>query len=201
MLNCHRLLVALVSTFTVVALAPIAHSQQLSSPERAAMLDRLIAVLPAPNSDPDSERAQRDEAKRRLAAINPGHEAASGAAFDDYADCLGTAMNAAAPLLVRQAADRSLSDADVADFVDFYSGQRYRAYLQLAERRARGERLTADESRVVHVVEESPASRRFTAALGQVSADFPNTPEGQRVMAPCVANLRAQIQASGLNWF
>jgi hypothetical protein len=196
-----RRVTGLLFALAVVLDAPAAHSDQVSTVERAAMLDRLVTVLPAPNSDPHSERAQRDDAKRRLAALNPGREAASSAAFDAYADCLGEAMNTAAPLLVRQAADRSLSDAELADFVEFYSGQRYQVYLQLAERRARGEPLTAGESRVVQGVEESSASRRFSATLGQVSADFVNTPDWQSVMAPCVADLRTHIEANGLQWF
>ena len=188
--------------FLAIALIGLtAQSQPAPTQARAAMLDRFVTVLPRPDSDPNSERAQRDEAKRRLAGLNPGNEAASGEAFDTYADCLKQAMNTAAPILARQAADQSLSDAELADFVEFYSGPRYQAYLRLAERRARDEQLTTDERQAVRAVEEAPASRRFTAALGQTSAGFANSPDGQRVMAPCVAELRARIEANGLHWF
>jgi len=161
------------------------------APEQAALAERLMAAMPV--SDEEAAMAQAAIAERSdIEVAHPDKVAQIAPVYADFATCLRDGVDRGPKEAIRHVA-RGMSPADLTELVDFFSGPDYARFLAASQREEKGETLSADDKKILAIVETPVMTKFFKAMLQYILEKTMNgkAPEDRDCASPKAARLAA----------
>jgi len=188
------MLTRFIAAVLALCLSGAAYAQEARTPERQALLTRLAVALPPSGLSAEEQtetlRQQLAPVARELRTRYPDRAADIDAAIDTYARCMATGIFAAAPGLAVQAADESMSDAELTTFTEFYEGPGHPRFSAIIARINRGEQVSPEERSFVDQLTADPAMLRFATRSQALAQGYLETAPGRALIDTCGADLR-----------
>jgi len=166
---------------------------QPDPPDRADLLTRLQAALPQNEDGGNSANVRTGfaEFEAQMAVVNPGRDTEIASVLNDYADCINQGMREVAPTLAVAAADSSLSNAEIEQLIEFYSGPERERFAALEAQERAGAALGDADATFLARHRNSQAARQFAAAMAETARNFPATDTGRRMIGACTLRMRS----------
>ena len=161
------------------------------APEQAALVERLMAAMPV--SDEEAAMAKAALAERaRVEAAHPDRMALIAPVYADFATCLRDGVDRGPKEAIRHVA-RGMAPAELTELVDFFSGPQYARFLAASQREEKGETLSADDKKILAIVETPVMTKFFKAMLQYILEQTMNgkAPEDRDCAGPKAAQLAA----------